>query len=114
MESESLGRHGVSRSIHYPVTKLAKFILFSPGSSHVQDYTARGAQSWDSSIGLSDPRAGLPLNYTKRKVPQRGGWDPRRPAHCLPRVPQVAQEEREGTLGWERLIAQVDLKAHLC
>ena len=29
-------------------------------------------------------------------------------------VPQVAQEEREGTMGWERLIAQVDLQAHLC
>ena len=104
----------MGRSILHPFTKLGKFILFSPISSHVQDYTARGAQSWDSSIGLSDPRAGLPLNETKRKVPQRGGWVPGRPAHCLPWVPQVAQEEGEGAMGQQCLIAEVDLEAHLC
>lgn len=109
-----LGRHRVGRSILDPFTKPGKFILSSPRSSHVQDYTAIGARSWDSSIGLSDPRAGLPLNETKRKVPQRGGWDPGRPAYCLPGLSQVAQEEREGAMGQEWLIAQVDLKAHLC
>lgn len=108
------GWHGVGLSVHDPFTKLGKFILFSPRSAHVQDCTTTGAQIWDSSIGLSDCRAELPLNDTKRKIPPRGGWDPRRPSHCLPGVPQVAQEEREGAMGQEWWIAQVHLQAHLC
>ena len=57
-----LGEHEMGCLVNNPFTKLAKYILCSPRSSRVPDYTIRGAQSWDSNLGLSDPRAGLPLN----------------------------------------------------
>lgn len=107
------GWHGVGLSVHDPFTKLEKFILFSPRRAHVQDCTTTGAQIWDSSIGLSDCRAELPLNDFKRgKYPQERRLGPKKTSSLPPWGTSGAQEEGEGTMGQNWWIAQVHLQAH--